>query len=152
MRGTIVYRDWFGKNGSRSYEFVSADYTVAFPQLVTIAGLLQQISHVEVTEVSMKIAQVITGVPSPYGVSTADNAVVTVGTVGGGKASLFVPAPKEPLLVPGSGALDVNDADLQSYVAQIAAVCTVSDGETIDTAVGVGGVLNGHWTSLAKTA
>jgi hypothetical protein len=63
-------------------------------------------------------------------------------------SQIFIPAPVIGIFSAPTGALrdvvDVTDADLTQYVQQLSQHAYVSDGETIQTASGDDGMLNGR--------
>ncbi len=62
-----------------------------------------------------------------------------------------VPAPVDTLFLADGVTVDSNNAALQAYVAALAAETTVSDGETIVTARGSGGIAAGHLRFKARS-
>jgi hypothetical protein len=74
------------------------------------------------------------------------NAAGTVGKY----VTLYVPAPVDGVFLGDEGdgetknIVDVNDADLQQYIQQVAQHARVSDGEQINTSTGAGGIRSGR--------
>lgn len=63
---------------------------------------------------------------------------------------LRIPAPVDALFLADGVTVDVNNADLQAYIADVA-VAEVSDGETIVVARGAGGMKKGHLRFKARS-
>lgn len=65
---------------------------------------------------------------------------------------LRIPAPVNGLFLADKYTLDTSNVPLADYIAAVAANALVSDGETIVTARGIGGIAGGSWRSKAKRA
>jgi len=66
--------------------------------------------------------------------------------------TLRIPAPVDGIFQADGYTVDTADADLQAYVAAVAATTTISDGENIITARGSGGIANASWRTRARKA
>lgn len=70
-------------------------------------------------------------------------------------AQINVPAVLDGVMLAATGEqrnqLDVNDADWQAFVADLAANYSVSDGEIVDTAIATAGTKDGYRTTKSKS-
>lgn len=155
MIGRITVTDWLGHTSTYSYDLVSADPATALSDLEGIAAVLDLITASQVTAIKITLEGDVSGfgAPSQSG-DNSNKAVLNVYTEAGEKEAVVeVPAPLPGLFVGGNTpVVDIGNATLQAYVAALASGTTVSDGETIDTASGTGGMKNGRWSSRSRRA
>lgn len=62
-----------------------------------------------------------------------------------------VPAPITALFQPNGQDVDVSNALLQAYIAQLSQHALVSDGEQINVSSGTAGIKRGYWRSRPKS-
>lgn len=135
------------------YEIDAPDAILAAVALENLETALQTVSDGGVQRVAYSniltentIVQV-----GDDGVDCFELAVLTLAATGNKKVTHRIPAPKPSIFNADKKTVDVTNADLQAYVATLAASVTLSDGDTIDTAAGNGGILYGKKVSVARS-
>lgn len=136
---SIVYSE--GTNG--------ANFEAALADQLEIKAALEAITDAEVANASITYVET-DSLAVPTSGDIFEKAKVVVALTPSGKShTLSVPAPVIGVFEGATGEardrVDIGDADLQAYVAALAANCLVSDGEVIDTGFGSnGGIISGR--------
>jgi len=130
-----------------------ANYLLALGAADDIRGSLVDVTDANIKEWYIKDVRMQSNV-KPADADVTDEAVVSVYlTDPDGEEKLHnlrVPAPIDGVFLSDLRTVDTGNALLQQYVQQVAQHATVSDGDTVDTAQGAGGIKGGYWRSKAR--
>lgn len=130
------------------------DYVSASVEADQVRGALVDITKANIRRMVLSEVLLEDGtLPADNSADTFERAKVFVYTNATGDAeklaAVEIPAPEEVLFIDGE-IVDINNALLQQYIQQLAQHTTVSDGETINTAEGAGGMKNGYKVTKAR--
>lgn len=133
------------------FELNSADYAEADADAGTLLTYLGLITDAEISRLVLSEEQMVSGVRPAHAVNVFDEAVVTtyLDAATNKLHTIRVPAPTAALFLADGQTVNVANADLINWVAQLAAVAVVSDGEAIDTSVN-NGMVEGYRRSKAR--
>lgn len=161
--GRIVLIDEQGLKTTLRYDLgttVGADVATEFgpvqDELEAIATALAAVTTANLFEVGMLFRDDANENQAlPAEAEVPEEAAISVHLVaepGAAKlGQLRVPAPVDGVFLADGVTVDTGDADLQAYVAAVAAAATISDGESIVTARGDGGLEKGHLRFKARS-
>lgn len=151
MKGYIGLQDWYGNVSRYSYDLVTADISIAELQLAALADGMAAISNAQVVSCYIVYDVAFTpDVPAVSASNLSDKASLNMFITSTKTAVLSIPAPVEGLFLANSTVVDVNDAALQAFLLAFTGSCLISDGESVDTGLGTGGLKDGHWISTAR--
>lgn len=131
-----------------------AEYLEAVTAAGQITGALDAVTDAIIAERRIQSVELLsTAVPAAA--DLFENAMVNVHSLDENDpdalahiAQIYIPAPVigvfQTATGPGRDIVDVNDADLTQYVQQLEQHALISDGETIQVSLGVGGMVDGR--------
>ncbi len=145
--------DWFGNQTRKIVELNAADVAAAVIGGENVMGLLAPLTNAQILGGTITVSvnpPFLNNPVSPYNSNASERASLNVHTSPSKTVVHQIPAPVQSLFVPNSPVVDIANADLQAYIAWMAANATVSDGEVIDAGSGTGGIANGAWASVSR--
>lgn len=146
--GYINLKDKRGNKSRKKVSLKTTDLSQAQSDLALIMSMLDPLIDAEVVNATITVELDFSGQPiNMQGNNLSDVALLAVSLGGSKKGTISVPAAIDGVIVPLTTVIDVAAPELQNYVATVAQLSTVSDGEEIDTTQGTGGVLEGSWRS-----
>lgn len=130
------------------------DYAAVQSAANQILGALDTISDGVVSESTITALHSQSSV-IPADADTTDELVISVFINATGEtpkyATIRVPAPVDGVWEANNVTLDKTNADVIQYVQQVGQHSVISDGESINLAVGSGGINKGYFRSRPKT-
>lgn len=161
--GKIVLIDEQGIKTTLTYDMgttvgadVAAEFGPVFSELEAIATALAAVTTANLFEVGMYFRDDTNETQSlPAEAEVPEEAAISVHLVAEPDAAklgqLRIPAPVDGIFLADGVTVDTGNALVQAYVAAVAAAATISDGETIVTARGDGGLEKGHLRFKARS-